>query len=146
MNYVDRKEDDDYDSDGDESKSEREHGQLRFPIDIETRLDDNELLWHKEQMNEMKRDSFGGFNLTPPQQPPNFDYIDVHGKRMYDTFKRFLTENGLEEMDKNGFLWLYRKRFIVMVDRRGSDSPDTLWFVRHHVTCDMILSVLVTTL
>merc|ERR1712048_1380497 len=78
-------------------------------------------------MGEMKRDSFGGFKSKPPKEEHNFDYIDEHGKRMYDIFKTFLNHNGLSEMDKNGFLRLYRKRFMVMVDRRGRDSPDTLW-------------------
>ena len=103
-----------------------------FPKDILARLRTNKLKYNNEPMQPGAPDRpFGGFPEEQPvsQQPPDFEYINK--KRSYTIFKTFLSKNGWDEMDKNRN-WLFQKRLMMMVDRRGNTPPDNLWFVVFH--------------
>ena len=125
INEPDDDDDDEFGMDG---------ASMPFPKDILARLRANKLKYQKVEMQPAGHDKFGNFGKEQPvsQKAPDFEYINKKlENRLLDIFKKFLSNNEMEEVDNKNRNWLFEKRLMMMVDRRGHTPPDTLWFVPH---------------
>lgn len=108
--------------DSDVSDFEQDGASIPFPNDILARLRANQLLYYNMKL-----------------QPQDLN-TNVHS---YNIFKEFLSKNGCDEIDGNRN-WLFQKRLMMIVDRRGNTPSDNLWFVVFHGACNMTLCQLLS--
>jgi len=131
-------------SDDEDSETEEQYQRIPFPTKILEILKSNDLKYHRHELETRKMtEMFNSLSmsslsmqlpLTAQTSLPDGDQSFF--ARMGKLFINFLHQNGLEEFDKNK-MYLFRKRFMLMIDRRTNtpSKDDEMWLYEPPSDC-----------